>query len=391
MSLIPLLVLAAASKKRNAKSTGLSRKNSHSGKQTGDFSPDCGASHLDYILKEMAYGDSHEMKSFFTKLFSYGEEIRKELNEEKKKQHQSLLDDFIIQINSQLAVLEEAERKLQQLYINLGQKTKITFGYNSHEYYYKLFNDLEYDDFRVTSDNMDDNVKNTDEVFKRKKVKLAEETAKLNNLETRKQRLLMEKAKLEKKLKYPFGKDNNISHLAEIEEELKEIENFYSNYSLLYEQVNQYEQLSDEQKVAIIEYIQGTYCLQDIISKHEHVFYNRPSYYSDVHLTFTYNYDEIDTDMWFKALSRMFERENLDLAYIDKVFDQIEQAPYHWMDKDLEMCSHGPKDFAVDSYEQLIHFFLENIYYPEYDNVLTIRVHFADLAYEQDSAKKLVK
>lgn len=387
MGLLPFLVMASAV--HNSRTRSHSRYVRTSSKSTrktrGIHYSSSRYSYISYLLKELQHGESIELSDFVTKLFSYGNEIVEEHNNEVLAAYRQQLEAIHSEYLDYLIHFKETEEKLHQLNIDLSGKGRdYIFDRNFEDLeVYGIFNGIMIKDFYTRSDNCEENVRKSDDLFEQKRKELKKQANRVVSLKAKKQELLAEVVELEKKIKIPFGRKEKIKRLEEVQEKIHRIDKSIEDITVEFEKVLQYERLTFEQKLAIMEYIHARRELSKIHSRYDHLYYNSPCTYSSVHLTIT---SEVDADLWFKALSRMFEREDIDLEYIDKVFDQIEQAPAKWIPQELEMRSSCG---AVEEYRQLLSFLLNYVYFPEYCDVLTRRVRYTDIQEELEEPGKV--
>lgn len=387
MSLLPILVLAAAAHKSRSRvhhTSTSSKRSGHTSYTHHKFHPEFDH----YVLKEMSSGEAPELLEFMDKLFSYGEEIVQEHNDGVERQKQEELAAIREEFMKNLVSFKDAENRLQELHINLGRKIVERLSYHEADSYtvFKSFNGLDITDFIVSSDDDIINLNATDDNFRKKKEKIQADILKISELKLRRKELLVEIERLEQRVKLPFGRDNNNRRLLAAREELARVDESLAHIFSIIEQLEAYEQLSQEQKIAIIHYIEELHNINHLQYQYSSCYWNSSATYSSVHLTISGD-DNVDVDLWFRALSRMFEKEDIDLAYIDTVFNQIEAAPAKWIDKDYEMHSYGPRDYSVEKYKQVLNFFLNYIFYPEYYDVLTRRVQYADIQEEATKVK----
>lgn len=345
---------------------------------------------LDYVLKEMAYGESKELVNFFKQLFSYGEDIIKEHNDivttNKNKQLEAIKNQF----NKDLISLKEKEEQLKSLGIKLSNKNSFITSLgliNSNQTYYETFNGLSYTNFSYLTNDDELNIAKSDEKHYAKRKFFISSIKERKYLRSRKESLLLEKAELEKKLKLPFFKEKNKVRLEIIKIELYEIEKALNNYKNMFNTIKRYALLNDEQKESIIEYCKLVDEIDILSTKYNEALYgDRDKYYSDKQLTITLK-EYIDKDIWYKALTRMFRENDISLEYLDKIFNQIEDSSNKWKDKSFEMRTSSAEDRDILKYKQLVSFFLDEIYNKEMDDVLTKKTTYSDLS----NSKKLVK
>ena len=192
MGLIPIIVAAAAIERSRTRSRR-HKKNQSSSKNVsgGVYYSHPGYSYIKYLLKEIESGESVELNDFASKLFSYGQEIVEESNNEVLAQHRKQLDDIQSEFEDCLVHFKETEEKLHQFKIELtGKSRNFSLLDNDSDCVdvYRVFNGLEINEFCVSSDDCEENVRKSDELFANKRKKLKEYAELIMSFKAKKQK-----------------------------------------------------------------------------------------------------------------------------------------------------------------------------------------------------------
>ncbi len=342
-----------------------------------------------YLIKEIVDGDSFELSDFFKKLYSCGEEILEEDYQREKAKYDKNINNIKSKFYEYFVRLRDLEEKLHSLNVHLGDSRDITdlsVDDSSVLEVFDSFNGLHLSEFYSYDSDIFSNLKKSDDSIEKREKGLRESAIKIRELKEQLGGMLLEKADVEKSLKFPFYKDAKLRRLEDVQRNIFKINKMIQDATVEFETIQKYQELSEEQKLAIIEYLMVTDELMKLNFDYSNLKEYAPYYYSYAVLS-EENSHVIDSDIWYRSLSRVFERENIDLSYVEQLFSQIQNAIQKWKNQDSELSS-DKMNLFIGKYKKMIDFFLENIYYSEYDDVLVRRVHYSDM---QEEAKVKTK
>lgn len=323
-----------------------------------------------YLLKEIIDGDSFELSDFFKKLYSCGEEILEEDYQREKAEYDKKINNIKSKFYEYSVRLRDLEEKLHSLDVHLGDSRDITdlsVDDSNVLEVFDSFNGLHLSEFYSHDSDTFSNLKKSDESIEKREKGLHEASIKIRELKELLGSLLLEKDEVEHSLKFPFYKDIKLSRLEDVQRNIFKINKMIQDATVEFETIQKYQELSEEQKLAIIEYLMIKDEMVKLNFDYSDLREYAPRYYSYAVLSeeksqFT------DSDIWYRSLSRVFERENIDLSYVDQLFSQIQNATLKWENQESELSS-DKMNLFVGKYKKMIDFFLKQFYYSEYDDV----------------------
>jgi len=193
--------------------------------------------------------------------------------------------------------------------------------------------------------------------------------------------LIKELENLKSMINFPIGKDKRLGRIECIKKEIAKIDEYLKSEYLESKRVFDYELLTYEQKASIIKYIKIMEKINSLCFEYQKN--NKQDHFlTDVHIKIDYSFEK-NEELWLRALYRMFREENMDLEYIDNVFEQIWQTLVKGVNDEYDMRTRGGRDFDVEKYGQVVNFFMDIIYAYEIQNILIQRISYSDICGNQ--------
>ncbi len=337
------------------------------------------------ILKEISTKNSTELTTFFETLFINGKELVQEYNERinaEKKNKQKELERVISKLFRDFEKLEKNIFYMNTMIANRKRISNLSRELKKRTFnpeFYKSFNGVDIEAFSIESDDNQENLKISDESYLETKRSFISNQKERKELIAKKRELQESKRKIESHLRTPFIGKRNIKKLKNIRKMIKETDKKLAVFEQMEAFIKNYESLSDNQKLAIIEYRKMLIELQQLCSEYHALInsYNEKAV-NNLHSIILREKD--NTDFWYHALSRMFKNNSISSEYINKVFQQIEKARKEHRDIRNSIDSNEKNKILLPA----VKFFLDNIYYEEKDMVL-------EDSNEQSTEKQMIK